>query len=214
MSRSTSPSRRLVRPAAGLLSLGLLVLAVAALPGCDVEVADTQAAVPGASATSSDASPAPAGDVLGLTVEFTRKEPALIPVGETGVVEVRIEVRDAIDGVRLEVTGDDGLEILTRQRAFDLGHLAAGDVIARSFEVRPSKEGLLYCKAHIQGRRDGRSLGHSGAIPVLTSEGAHRAALETPGRVIVDPTGRRIIEMPADGSAGDPAPTDDADDRR
>ena len=201
MSRSSSRHSR--APGGALLSaLGLLGAAafVLAAHGCRCESrAPTTIASPPRSASASTKPTGLAGDVLGLPVEVVRRDPRLIPVGETGTVEVIVKPMRDLEGVRVELTGDKGLEILGRPLAWDVGVLMKDSTFAETVEVRPTREGLLYVKVLVTGLRDGRRLGRSGVVPVLTSEESIRAALETPGRLIVDPSGRRILEIPLDG---------------
>ena len=195
MSRSISRTYRGLQAVwTRAFSLGVAATVALGLLGCQPEAA-----------TSTVETAPPTGDVLGLPVEVARKDPTLIPVGETGKLEVSVTPLRDLEGLRLELTGDKGLEILSRPTSFDVGSRFMGETFTEIVEVRPSREGLLHLKVLVKGLRDGKALGRTGVVAVLTSEGAHRAALETPGKVIVDPSGRRILEIPVDN---DEAPDD------
>lgn len=123
--------------------------------------------------------------------------PSKAAVGENVRVTVDFKTLSDVDGLKLEFTAGEGLELLSGRNEIEYGNYPKDSAFSETVTVVPRTEGILYLNVFVTGTFGGNTMVRTGAVPINVGED-ERQMLKKPGPVTTESEGQKIIIMPAE----------------
>jgi len=118
-------------------------------------------------------------------------------VGESVDIQLTFKSKMAVDGLDIQLSVDSGLTLLNSADHYSLGVQSKGDKSVLDLKVSPDADGYYYIYVTATLVTGGTRQSRSFTIPVNVGDVDTQKYMKPAGVVQEDPTGQKIISMPA-----------------